>query len=152
MTLRKENGPVTTAIGEVEVERYRRQTRVSDPGRRCALYASLPRGVAELVGVVQGLLLHVFWAERCGVAPTEEQKQHVQSRLVERILDVIATSDPAPLTVARPLDKRFFGNCRDFSVLLTSMLRAQGVPARARCGFGTYFWPGRYEDHWVCEY
>lgn len=32
------------------------------------------------------------------------------------------------------------------------MLRAQGVPARARCGFGTYFWPGRYEDHWVREY
>jgi hypothetical protein len=26
------------------------------------------------------------------------------------------------------------------------------VAARARCGFGTYFEPGHYEDHWVCEY
>jgi hypothetical protein len=32
------------------------------------------------------------------------------------------------------------------------MLRHQGVPARARCGFGAYFLPGKYEDHWVCEY
>jgi hypothetical protein len=32
------------------------------------------------------------------------------------------------------------------------MLRSQGVPARARCGFGRYFLPGWYEDHWVCEY
>jgi len=26
------------------------------------------------------------------------------------------------------------------------------LPARARCGFGTYFWRGRFEDHWICEY
>ena len=32
------------------------------------------------------------------------------------------------------------------------MLRAQGTPACARCGFGAYFRKGRYEDHWVCEY
>lgn len=26
------------------------------------------------------------------------------------------------------------------------------MPARARCGFGTYFRPGWFEDHWVAEY
>jgi len=31
-------------------------------------------------------------------------------------------------------------------------LRAQGTPARARCGFGGYFGTGMFEDHWVCEY
>jgi transglutaminase-like putative cysteine protease len=36
--------------------------------------------------------------------------------------------------------------------MLAAMLRAKGIPARARCGFGTYFTPGRWEDHWVCEY
>lgn len=44
------------------------------------------------------------------------------------------------------------GNCRDFSVLLAALLRQQGTPARARCGFGRYFLPNHYEDHWVCEY
>ena len=33
-----------------------------------------------------------------------------------------------------------------------AMLRAQGTPARARCGFGGYFGTGWFEDHWVCEY
>lgn len=32
------------------------------------------------------------------------------------------------------------------------MLRAHGIPARARCGFGAYFNPPQFEDHWVCEY
>lgn len=32
------------------------------------------------------------------------------------------------------------------------MLCAKGIPARARCGFGAYFNPGYFEDHWVCEY
>jgi len=62
--------------------------------------------------------------------------------------------DAAPLPVARPLEKRLVGNCRDFATLLCAMLRHQGVPARARCGFGTYFLDDRYPyvDHWVCEY
>src|SRR5262245_53343946 len=32
------------------------------------------------------------------------------------------------------------------------MLRAKRVSARARCGFGAYFNPPYFEDHWVCEY
>ena len=35
---------------------------------------------------------------------------------------------------------------------MVAMLRAQGTPARARCGFGGYFGNGTFEDHWVCEY
>jgi hypothetical protein len=32
------------------------------------------------------------------------------------------------------------------------MLRAHGIAARARCGFGAYFEKGKYIDHWVTEY
>ena len=64
----------------------------------------------------------------------------------------ITEFDSQPLTIARPLDRKFVGNCRDHSTLLCSILRQQGVPARARCGFGAYFMPNHYEDHWVCEY
>ena len=64
----------------------------------------------------------------------------------------IVELDAGLLTVERPLERRLVGNCRDFSVMLCAMLRHQGVPARARCGFGTYFLPNHYEDHWVCEY
>jgi len=36
--------------------------------------------------------------------------------------------------------------------VLAALLKNQGIPARARCGFGTYFIPGHYEDHWMTEY
>jgi len=71
---------------------------------------------------------------------------------VDAKLARILSLDPRPLTEPRPPEQRLVGNCRDFSVLLCAMLRHQGVPARARCGFGTYFLPNHYEDHWVVEY
>lgn len=135
-----------------KIERMKVQTGVTDPGPLAGEYECLPRDIPGLVKVVQGLFVHIFWAERYGVTPTEEQKTHVQARLVSRILEKVKKLDPLPLTVARPLEKCFFGNCRDFTVLMCSMLRYQGVPARARCGFGTYFMPNHFEDHWVCEY
>src|SRR5207244_6237492 len=60
--------------------------------------------------------------------------------------------DDAPLTIARPPDRRVLGNCRDFSTLTTALLRHHGIPARARCGFGLYFVDGEYIDHWVVEW
>jgi len=42
--------------------------------------------------------------------------------------------------------------CRHFTVLFAALLRETGIPARGRCGFGTYFRSGRFVDHWVCEY
>lgn len=125
---------------------------ITDPRSRGQLYDSLPSDVKDMVEVIQGLFLHVFWGERYGVTLTLSQRQHVQSRTVETVLNMIQRIDPAPLDRPRPYEKRFFGNCRDHSVLLCSMLRAKGIPARARCGFSRYFRPGRFEDHWVCEY
>ena len=53
---------------------------------------------------------------------------------------------------ARPLSKRAIGVCRHFSLLLVAMLRHKNIPARARCGFGSYFEKGKFIDHWVAEY
>jgi hypothetical protein len=70
----------------------------------------------------------------------------VQLRPVAQKLARIVDLDPRPLTEARPPGKRLVGNCRDFSVMLTAILRRQGVPARARCGFGRYFIPSGQAD------
>jgi hypothetical protein len=102
---------------------------------------------SELVKVVQGLLLHIFWAERYGVVLSDERQNEVQIRAVPAKLAHIQTLYSGALTEARTMERRLVGNCRDFAVMLCAMLRYQGVPARARCGFGTYFLPGHYEDH-----
>jgi len=134
------------------LEYYARPGLMTDPEEHVALFEGLPGEITALCQVVQGLLLHIFWAERYGVQLSEGQKQEVQIRSVADKLARILELDRRPLIVARPLDKRMVGNCRDFAVTLCAILRHQEVPARARCGFGAYFEPGHYEDHWVCEY
>ena len=51
-----------------------------------------------------------------------------------------------------PAGERQVGVCRHFTLLHVAMLRQQGVPARARCGFAAYFRKAKYVDHWVTEY
>jgi hypothetical protein len=125
---------------------------ISNPGRFSGLFESLPSEISELCRIVQGSLLHAFWAERYGVKLPEERSVEAGIRQVERMLSRLQEIQSGSLTEGRDPDKRLVGNCRTFSVLLCAILRHQGRPARARCGFGRYFKEGWYEDHWVCEY
>jgi hypothetical protein len=126
--------------------------KITDPGPYADLYKDLPSDLPALVQVVQGLIIHVFWTERYGLNLPEERNAEVQLRSTERRLARTLELDPGPLTSARRNEKKTVGNCRDFSVTLTSMLQSKGIPARPRCGFGAYFEPNKYIDHWVCEY
>jgi hypothetical protein len=131
---------------------YSKPGLMTDPGKHASLLAGLPDDLASLCSVVQNNLIHVFWAERMGLSLTEDQQGSLQIRPVSEKLARIAETCDQPLNIPRPLDQRQVGNCRDFTLLLVSMLRHKNVSARARCGFGAYFEPGHYEDHWVCEY
>jgi hypothetical protein len=144
-------GDAMTAIESDALAFYSRPGLMTDPGDRAPLLAGLPADVAALCKVVQNVQLHIFWAERMGLPLSEERQQEVGIREVVTKLARIVELDDRPLAEPRPLERRLVGNCRDFTVLLTAILRHQGVPARARCGFGTYFLPGHYEDHWICE-
>ncbi|MBI5666402.1 MAG: transglutaminase domain-containing protein [Chloroflexi bacterium] len=122
------------------------------PGEFAPCLDGLPTDIPELVKVVQGLMVHVFWAERYGLNLSDERKAEVQLRTVPQKIRRLFELDNRPLAVTRPLERKLVGNCRDFSLMLCALLQHQGVPARARAGFGTYFLPNHYEDHWVCEY
>lgn len=131
---------------------YARPGLMTNPKEYAPLFDGLPADISALCQVVQGLTLHIFWAERYGLELSDARKQEVELRTIPRRLARALELDDRPLTEARPLDQRLVGNCRDFSTLLCAILRHQGVPARARCGFGAYFLPNHFEDHWVCEY
>ena len=131
---------------------YTQPGGMTNPEPHAELFHDLPTGIGDLCKVVQGTTIHIFWAERYGLVLSKQRQAEVQLRSIKRRLARTIELDPRPLGEVRPLDKKLVGNCRDFSVLLASILRHQGVPARARCGFGTYFLPGHFEDHWVCEY
>lgn len=125
---------------------------IMNPGQYAHLLDSLPTDIGELCRAVQGVIIHVFWAERYGVTLSPERQQEVQLRTLEARLARLLELDSRPLTETRPPERRLVGNCRDFTQLLVAALHHQGVPARARCGFGRYFQPDHFEDHWVAEY
>ncbi len=113
---------------------------------------ALPDELSELVRCVQGLLLHQQWASAYDVALSADRNEEPHLRSVAQMLHRLRARDRRPLSVARTLDARLVCICRHFSVLLVALLRAKGVPARARCGFGTYFERDKFVDHWVGEY
>lgn len=131
---------------------FKQQGRMSDPGVHVSLFNDLPTSIPELVKLVQGVTIHVFWTERYGFKAPPERMAELQLRSMEKRLARTLELDPRPLTEPRSIEKKLLGNCRDHSLLLVAMLRHQGIPARARCGFGAYFMPDHFEDHWVVEY
>jgi Transglutaminase-like superfamily len=137
---------------DVATSYYLRPAVMTAPGRYQPLLADLPHGIAALAQVTQGLLIHEHLTAAYGVKLTGERRASVHVRPVAGLLERIAAQDSRPLTAAREPAERLPGNCRHFTLLVVSMLRAQGTPARARCGFGGYFGTGMFEDHWVCEY
>lgn len=130
---------------------YLRQTPFSDPG---GLDTSvLPRGPKRLGLLVRNLIVHRGEGGRLKwTVPEERWHDDPEARYVTETLRILGERSDRPLTGKRPPEECFVGTCRDFSLLLCSLLRATGTPARIRCGFGRYFKEGWNDDHWVTEY
>jgi hypothetical protein len=132
--------------------------QITNPGQYAELLEDLPTEIPALCQVVQGLLMHFGFAQPLyGLELSDEKKEERELRYVAKMLARFHELDNRPLTIPRPPEKRLMINCRDLAVLSCAMLRHQGVPARARRGFATYFHgpssrPGFYVDHWLCEY
>ena len=109
--------------------------------------------IRKVVEVVQGLLVYDVVAQPFyGVELTTEQAEAIHERDTARLLAIARAVDARPLAEPRPAASRVGARCHAFSRLTVAFLRAAGVPARARCGFGAYFRPGWFEDHWIAEY
>jgi hypothetical protein len=131
---------------------YTHPTGMTSAGDYAPMLELLPRNPAALTQVVQGLLLHEHLAAYAyGIELSHERRAETHIRSVEQMLDRLSAREDH-LAAALPVGKRLVGTCRNFTVLLVAMLRSQGIPARARSGFGDYFNPGFFEDHWVGEY
>lgn len=137
------------------LDHYRRHTVVTDPRRHAGALLALPGDVASLVEVIGGVFAH-YESDLLGTGfrPAPERLAEVNARSVTAILDRVFALDPRPLTEPRPMERRFLGVCRDASLLLTAILRTQGVPARLRYGTARHLYvPTRpMHDHVLVEY
>jgi len=116
------------------------------------MLAELPADPEKLAEIVRGLVLHQGVAAQAGLEFSADRlvdRERVgAAAILERVLDL----DDSPLHVERKPERRMIGYCYHFSVLHCAILRARGVPARARCGFAAYYGDGSWIDHWVVEY
>src|SRR5260370_41795239 len=76
-------------------------TGMTSAGRYAALLAPLPRDIAGLAAVAQGLLIHEHMAHGYGVMLSEADRASVHIRPVEHLLAQIVARDGRPLTIAR---------------------------------------------------
>jgi hypothetical protein len=111
----------------------------------------VPGDVARQRRAVQGLLIHRDLTGLYGVTGTGVRLDEQHLRSTGEVLARARELCPAPLAVPRPPGERVLGICRHFALLQTAFLRDRGVPARVRCGFSSYFQPGKWVDHWITE-
>ncbi len=131
---------------------YTRPVAMTAGGAHAAVLENLTNDLGGLCEIVQGVLLHFHWAQAYGVALAPERGAQQHLRPASATLDAVFAISGEPLEVRREAKDRAVGVCRHYAVLTSAMLRAKGVPARSRCGFGAYFMPGEFVDHWVVEY
>src|SRR6266851_5345408 len=108
-------------------EFYATHGPLTEPGEFADELAMLPADLLASCRFIQGIVLHADWASAYGVADTGLSRESLpvaeRMELAKRML-------PA---------KKTPGTCRDFALMLCSILRQHAVPARVRCGFATYF-------------
>jgi len=137
------------------LEFYANHGLMTNPREHASMFSDLPDEVPALCKVVQGLLIHEGWARAYGVSMPENRNLESSIRMVSKKMDRILELNDRPLIDPRSAEQRLFSICRDFALLLTTMLRQKGIPARVRYGFATYFFPPNtvgYGDHVVTEY
>lgn len=126
------------------------------PGARTVLPALSDRAgelrhePEDIYRTVRGLVIHEGAIRYRGLAPEPGQLAGNEAG-AGQILDQALQLDPGPLGDARPVRRRVVGQCYHITVLHTALLRGCGTPARARCGFASYFEPEKWIDHWVTE-
>ncbi len=60
--------------------------------------------------------------------------------------------DKRGFTFQRAIENKIVVTCRYVSVLMSSILKAKGIPCRSRAGFAPYFNKNQSWDHWINQY
>jgi Transglutaminase-like superfamily len=142
---------VQTPAGQ-DISYYARQSTVTDAGEMAWLLDGLPRDIATLQRIANGLVIHFRMDDPRAVGLSKERlTTEVDSRYADTMLSRLMKLDSRPLAERRPATHRLAGCCRDFTVLFLTMARSVGFAARGRVGFARYFFTGLNSDHEIAE-
>jgi hypothetical protein len=132
---------------------YQQYGTFTDPGEFDYLYKDLPESLPELCRLVRAQFIHPFaqLPECRDRIPEERWMESIEYPTVQSILEGLVSHDSAGLIYNRKVEDRLVLGCRHNAILLASILKYRGIPARVRCGHVPYLIPGFNASHTICE-
>ncbi|OLS12137.1 MAG: hypothetical protein RBG13Loki_4203, partial [Promethearchaeota archaeon CR_4] len=154
------------AMDEMILDNYRQFSTYTNPGCYEAFFKSLPDDIPALGRLVCSQVIHRVALKNGNTGANADQKYGDMTKYPWYRLrcddDVLVTAAAMVAELLR-LDARGFKpdrvvehkiviTCRYVSVLMSSILKSKGIPARCRSGFAPYCLLGVSADHWINQY
>jgi hypothetical protein len=133
---------------------YRGYGKNTNPGEYSDLFAELPESLQDLCDWIKTQLLHPAEVERyTNVLPEGRTREDSDFYSVHDMLAELVNRNSRGLTMERKPVERLVLSCRFHAMLLVSVIKYRGVPARVRVGFAGYLASksGKHIDHWISE-
>lgn len=122
---------------------YRQYSTYTDPGAYAYLYENLPDSLPELCRLIKSQFIHPFaeLQQYREMIPKERWNESLKYPTVQLILEGLILYNPSGLVQNRQPEDRLVLGCREYAILLASILKHRRIPARVRCGHATYLIP-----------
>ena len=135
------------------LDTYRQYSSFTDPGKYAYLYACLPDSLDELCYLIKSQFIHPHAELRRfrEQIPEDRWDEALNYPTVQSILEGLLTYDSTGLTNERKPEDRLVLGCRHNAILLASILKYRGIPARVRSGHVSYLIPDFHTSHTICE-
>jgi len=132
---------------------YRKYSAFTDPGKFAYLYKNLPDSLPELCSLIKSQSIHPFaeLPQYRDQIPKERWNEWLTYPTVQSILKDLLSYDSRGFVKDRKVENRLILSCRENALLLASVLKYRGIPARVRAGHVPYLMPGIHMSHTICE-
>jgi hypothetical protein len=132
---------------------YRQYSSFTDPGEYKYLYKNLPDSLPELCSLIKSQFIHpiVELPQYRDQIPKERWNETEKYTTVKSVLQGLLSYDSRGFVKDRKPEDRLVLGCRENSLLLASILKYRGIPARVRYGHAAYLIPGFHANHVICE-
>lgn len=138
----------------------------SNPGNYADYLKTLPKNVRVLGNIVRWSTIHrttLEWGNTDSNAdlkfgdmndvPWYRQAEDDTLTTSSSMIAELFRRDERGITMERKVEDKIVVTCRYVALLMATLLKSQGIPARVRSGFAGY-WEGSVvsDDHWITEY
>ena len=133
---------------------YRQYSSFTDAGEYEYLYKNLPDSLPELCSLIKSQFIHPY-AElpryRDQIPKERWNDESLKYPTVQSVLEGLLSYNSSGLVKDRKPEDRLVLGCREYAILLASVLKYRGIPTRTRYGHATYIIPGFHVSHVICE-